>query len=84
VIEPSRAPERATGAHAEAFMRDCFTVLDGGPGWPPILNRFHVATAIVANDTSIAPIPRASPAWRVQYADEQTLTCARVGAVGRP
>jgi hypothetical protein len=66
-----------TPVYGEAFMADYFTVFDGGPGWQSILDRWGVTSAIVATGTPIAPVLRASPAWTVDYEDEQTLVGTR-------
>jgi hypothetical protein len=66
-----------TPVYGEAFMEDYFAVFDGGPGWQSILDRWRVTSAIVATGTPIAPVLRASPAWRVDYEDAQTLVCSR-------
>jgi hypothetical protein len=61
-----------TPVYGERFMQDYFAVLDGKPDWSAVLERWHPTAAIVPTSAAVASLLRGSPAWRIDYADEQT------------
>jgi hypothetical protein len=64
------------------FEHDYFEVLFSRPGWQGVLDRWEITSAILLADAPCAQLFAASPAWRLDYADEKNVIFVRTPKAG--
>jgi hypothetical protein len=73
--------DRSSVVYGEDFMmNDYIRVFRVRAGWDDVLDRWAITAAILATGTPCEILLRASPRWRVEYADDRNVIFARVGA----
>ena len=73
--------DRSSVVYGEDFMmNDYIRVFRVRAGWEDVLDRWAITAAILATGTPCEILLRASPRWRVEYADDRNVIFARVGA----
>jgi hypothetical protein len=66
-----------TDLYGDAFLGDYFRAQLGASDWEDLLAEYNIQVVLMADESAISSLLRASPAWRVVYEDEQALIFER-------